>query len=315
MKKVYDIPSKKVSYPKEELRDNYIPDKNNPFVDFTFTPNFHLGHLLQWKIDPVFSDAGPFIFTVEMAETPDFSEITMELPSVAGFFAIDKTNHKITQGDTLRYRVKLQTAQGIYYSNILNFGISHNDQRTYLLASEVQRKELLRIHFYVHSEGWLLKRRNYGVKDTATSTFISGLPATDNSSDYGVGLTGGYYNPLGFVWSKEEYNESKTLSEDTGVDEVYALQIRTIGFPLIEEQDIIIHRGTDYRYMVRERSYTYFPGTQFVLVQRLGLVRIPITDTVYQIPMPAEYVSELYAPVAEEESAELANLPQQGIII
>ena len=261
------------------------------FKQLKFTPNFAKGHVIEWSLDPTFNVEGPFIFTLQLAETPDFSELITELVVGDQLFAIDNTNTKRTLGDVVRYRVKLQTKRKVYYSDSLDFGENIDTVRKYLLAAELQRKELLRIR-YAPSKGWLLKRKSYGIVDTANVSFISGIPIADNKSDYGTGIVGGYYRPLGMMWALEKQNQSKKLSgDDTNVHEDYTIDIRTIGFPSLDDRDIIIDASDDTRYSVESHNNKYFPGTTVNILQTATLKQLSPTDSVYNIQVPKEYQS------------------------
>lgn len=272
-----------------------MPD-TNAFSSVIVTPNYHLGHIIEWRLDPLFNDDLPYKFSVELSVAYDFSDIVTTIEVEDSFFAIDNTHTKVTKGDSLRYRVKLETSQGTYYSQQIGFYSNGIEKRKYLMASEIQRKELLRIERYVCTEGFLLKRRIQGEKDEDNISFVSGVPLTYNSSDYGTGIKGGYYNPVGLLWSVEDADEKKVISNDnTNLKEPYDLTIRTIGFPQIEENDVLITRDEDIRYIVTSREGgAEFPGLPFKIIQIVKLNQIPFTDKIYQIPIPNEYLPIYY---------------------
>ena len=261
------------------------------FKQLKFTPNFAKGHVIEWSLNPSFCTDGPLVFTLQLAETPDFSELIAEIVVGDQLFAVDNTKSKLTLGDVIRYRVKLQTKSKLYYSDSLTFGENIDTVRKYLLAAELQRKELLRIN-YAPSRGWLLKRKTYGLVDTANVSFVSGIPIADNTSDYGTGIVGGYYRPLGMMWTLEKQNQSKKLaSDDSNLHEDYTIDIRTIGFPALEDRDIIIDASDDTRYSVESHNNKYFPGTTVNILQTATLKQLSPSESVYNIQVPKEYQS------------------------
>lgn len=264
----------------------------NPFTKISFTPNFRLGHVIEWKLDPLFRVELPYTFTVQIAETPDFSTITAELDATDQYFAVDKTNTKRTLGDVTVYRIKLVSGDNTYYSQSIMFGAQNASTRNYLLAAEIQRKELLRISRYVPSQGWLLKRKTYGSPAVDNISFVTGQPIADNVGDYGTGLVDGYYAPLGFMWSLDQQTQNRGLKEQmVDVVEDYSLSIRTIGYPSLEVRDIIIDADTDLRYSIESHTSNVFPGTNIPLIQTAVLKELTPSDTIYQFPIPTKYIN------------------------
>lgn len=258
---------------------------SNPFVNAVMTPNFAQGHYIQWKLDSMFMESEPYIFTVEVSGTPDFSEIHYTLPPTESFFAVDDTNFRQAIYVDLYYRVKLETAdKHTYYSKSMYFGSAMESRRSYRLASEIVRKELLRLRRYTGIDAYLLKRKAFGEvrKDEVDS--ITGAPITDNVSHFGTGLSGGYFKPLKVMFTYEDGNSSRTLDQaGLGVNDVNDVSLRMIGHPLVETHDVIVDTIGDARFLVKKATPTFFPGTCLNIVQKIEASQLPTTDTVYKI--------------------------------
>ncbi len=254
----------------------------NPFISISVLPDYRTGHRVMWKIDPTFHDDGNYVFTLEVSDTPDFSEIIFTKIAETEFFAIDNSGLKRNMSDGYYFRVKLVTGDDTYYSKMIALGADKVSKDRYLKAAEITRKELLLMDKKNGAVGKLLKRKSYGPKADNLDP-VSGVPLTDESTDYGTGLVGGYHNPLTFMYKRVQVDQiTKRDPSGNGVTENESLKIRTIGFPLIEEKDIIVTNSNE-RYICLTTKYTYYPGTDIKLIQILDLSLIQSTDVVYKI--------------------------------
>lgn len=258
---------------------------NKPFTRVTVSPNFAIGHLIQWKLDNSFAEAEPYNFIVEVSGAPDFSDVAYELPAGDMYFVVEAPGFKQAFEVDLYYRVKLTTGDNkVFYSQVIVFGATVENRRNYKLASEISRKELLRSRKYTGFGTYLLKRKTFGeVRQDAVDP-ISGAPITDNVSDFGTGLNGGYYSPVKIITSYEQGKQTRTLSEaGLGLNESFIVKMRMIGYPYVETQDIIVDGDTDERFIVKEVESIFFPGTSIVLIQTLTAGFVPYTDPIYKI--------------------------------
>ncbi len=251
-------------------------------------PNFIRGHFIQWSLDPFFKGAAPYSFALQISQTLDFSHVIHEIPVGDSFYAVD--NSKIKQSWTMNYyyRVQLRTGDGaVYYSNSIAFGGTGAPARKYGMASEIIRKEFLLCRF-AGREAWLLKRKTYGEVATHNVDPISGVPIADESfQDYGVGLKGGYFDPIPCVFTVDRSSIDKQLDPNgLGVKETVDMIVRLPGYPLLDNKDIVCTNVDGYRYNVLSRDIVYFPGTDIPVSQKATLRLIPPTDTVYAIDLP-----------------------------
>jgi len=249
-------------------------------------PNFALGHLIQWTIDPTFAESEPYKYTVEVSGTKDFSVIEYTIDGGNDtFFVTDKTNFRQTQILNTFYRVKLETNDNnTYYSRIVLFGTDIETRRNYRLASEIVRKETLRHKKFTGIGGYLLKRKQFGQVRIDSVDPISGVPIADNTTDYGTGLDGGYYGVVPILFTYENSNNEQTLNPaGLGVSDVNDYALRMVGHPIVEVKDVIIDRYADYRMIVKKVEPIVFPGTGIVLVQKIEASEIPATDNIYKI--------------------------------
>ena len=121
----------------------------------------------------------------------------------------------------------------------------------------------------------------------ADSDPITGEPVYDNTSTYGVGRLGGYYSPVLTRVSIESKQTKTDYAEDgRGTQFSEMLNIRSIGFPYLDQHDILVFQDGK-RFMVADTNSTYFPGSTMILLQLPNLRLIPATDTTYNIAVPA----------------------------
>ena len=252
-------------------------------------PDFSRGHYIYWTVDPLFTAPLPYKFSVEVSQTSDFSEILGVLP-VAGdnFFTYDRTNLKQNWGLGYHYRVILIDGSGARYSSTsINFRYTPTTQRKSAMALELLRKEFLLCR-YAGVDGWLLKRKSYGRVSQMTVDPVSGVPLADEKTlDFGVGLQGGYFNPVGLSFIIDRGVSDRQMDPTgLGVKQTDDLSIRLPGYPLIDERDVICLNIEGRRFNVLAKGYTYSPGTSIIVYQNATLRLIPNTDTVYNIPIP-----------------------------
>ncbi len=262
---------------------------NNPFYKIFLQPNFKTGHVITWDIDPTFVEPSPWVFTLEVSETPTFSEIFYSTTQTDVCWLIDKSGKKQNWDYAWYYRVTLVTADGErFISPSIMLGGNRALKHQYLTAAEIIRKELLLLTRYTGKKAWLLKRKTYAEKVKTLVDPVSGVPIADSTKEYGTGLKDGYHAPIPFmVQSMNTMNTKKMNSEGNGVDEFQVKQYRTIGFPIVSPRDIIVIPDLDQRYIVQgEPNYTVFPGTEIMTIQTHTCGLLPNTDTAYDISIP-----------------------------
>lgn len=254
----------------------------NPFTSIDIAPSYYPCRIVLWTIDPTFSEAGPYSFTVEGSEDPAFKEINVSLPVGDSYFAQDDTRTIQSFASRFVYRVKLETANNTYYSPSVFYDGGKEESRKYLYAAEIVRKDLLRTRV-TGRPGWLLKKKNYSILIAEELDPVSGVPISDNSSSYGSRYEAGYYAPLHLVYTTENHSDDIKLSEDgSGVTHRKIATFRFVGFPSVEVRDVVVADSGE-RYSVVKNQTRYYPGSSIVLTQTCSVTAIPNTDPVYQI--------------------------------
>jgi hypothetical protein len=269
-----------------------MADSRQVFKKIDIIPDWVNGHFIQWQLDPFFRGVRPYNFSLEISETPDFSSLAAVKENLGEvFFAVDDTRLKQSWAPNYNYRIVLYTGDGKKYrSEPVLFGSTRHEQRRFAMAAEIIRKEIL-LNRFSGTEAWLLRRKTYGTKNAKTLKNldpVSGVPLTDTrNEDYGVGVDDGYFSPVPCVFYIEQSTQDKQLDDHgVGVKETYSQVVRIPGYPIVEVLDIICEATDGYRYSVQSRQSKNFPGTNIVVTQKANLNLIPISDTVYSIPIP-----------------------------
>lgn len=261
------------------------------FKTFTIRQNFITGIELQWSLNQGFNATAPYNFTVQASSTIDFSEIIYNINVGDNYFALDDSNIKQNWSKDLYYRVKLvsgdpsSNANNTYYSETLSFDYTPAEKRKYRMAADILRKFNVLAKF-TGKPGWLLKRKVYGAVDIKNVDQITGIPLTNNVGGFGVGIIGGYYNPVAIAFVTVDNTKDKALSQDNNVKEMETLVARVNGFPYVDVFDIIVNARNSKRYQIDSMKPTFFPGTEICIGQKLQLNLLPMGDTVYQIEVP-----------------------------
>ena len=259
----------------------------NPFIDVQLSIDGNTV-TIQYKVDPEFSGKGPYSFTLFAYEDETFEE---SLYSIDGhpntFYIVDDTNSRQSPDPGFFYRLRLTTVdKQDYFSHFIGWHPSdHVNRHKYLLASDISRRERVRFN-YTGLYVYLLKRKSYIPNQEVDVDPITGEPLTDNTSTFGVGSPEGYYEPVLTRISIEKKEIKTVFAEDgRGSQYIEILNVRSIGFPYIDQHDIVV-TGDSKRYTVSDANSTYFPGTTMILLQSPVLRMVPNTDTIYNIPVP-----------------------------
>ena len=257
----------------------------NPFIDIQLSLAADV-ITVQYRVDPMFTGQAPYQFELQAFQDESFKEPLYCIKGT-GFYLVDNVAARQNQLPSFFYKLKLTTQNGyVYYSDFFGWHPSDNINRhKYLLANEIARKERVRFN-YIGTFAYLLKRKAYSHNLAEDVDPVTGEPLVDNTTSFGVGVLGGYYDPILTRFTIEN-KETKTEYDAQGRGSQYVelLSIRSVGFPFIDQHDIVITKDGK-RFTVIETNNQYFPGTTLTLLQLPTLRLVPNTDTVYSIAIP-----------------------------
>lgn len=262
----------------------------NPFTDVKLSPSFNKGHVVSWRLDPFYLINGEEQLELEVSGTPSFSDIRNTIPgSLTAFFITDDVNEKQGHGKDTYYRLKLTIGDTIVYSRTVSFVASRYGRREYVMAREMQRKELLRARKFTGGEVYLVKRRviakpvelGYDIDPITMQRLTNQNPT--HATEYETG----YHAPVKLYASFEDYVTTRDASPGgLGLQARVQQGFRAIGYPAIDTYDLIVDPTNDQRYQVTSQQEYFFPGTDLVVTQLIEAKLLAPTSDLYKIEIP-----------------------------
>jgi hypothetical protein len=258
---------------------------HNPFTSIDLKLDFGQGHLVSWTIDPLFEDEEPHKFVIEVSESPLFETILRE--HVIGNLPFGRDTKGLHQNfnNIIYYRVRLDTPNKSYYSDVIDTNFAPLSRRQYAIANEIIRKELMLMTKFTGINISVLKRKIYGPSiEDKTVDPITGVALTDEAPNHGNEKTKGYYDQI-HSWMSNAGGQSINRLDPSGTGSVnrFIQQVRMLPFPIVNYNDIVIDVDSDLRYIVKEVDMVTYPGTSIILVQNVQLSLLPTSDPVYLI--------------------------------
>ncbi len=262
--------------------------QNNPFAKVEVILDYVSGHKLQWWLQPTFNGKGPYTFNLIAYQDLGFKEVLFKKNVGENYFAIDDSHIRQNHLNSFIYKIELVTSDNkSYLSEMVGWQPSDTTTRNkYLTASEIVRKEWVRMK-HTGLYGYLLKRKIYSPAAVGELDPVTNEPIIDTSNgSFGVGIKGGYFEPLLIKYTLENKSTSLDFSQE-GKGSTYKelVKIRMVGFPYVDQHDILVSKEGK-RYRISEQSEIFFPGTTIALIQNIVATIIPNTDTVYSINTP-----------------------------
>jgi hypothetical protein len=240
--------------------------------------------VVSWAMDPAFSDAGPWTFTLQRS-----ADINDEFVNIATTvdqpWLYDDYTWANTTLSTCYYRVKLVTPSGTYYSTVQP---AQGDWNRYdwTLAKEIVRKENLIMRKKVGTKGWLLRRKKLGTQCTVCVNPVTGqVLQSQCDTCYGTGITGGYYTPIEYWISQDPNKRITKLTMEQGIIAETMETARALAYPIVEPNDVWVSGTSNVRYFIQPdiASVARHRGTDLVINIRLKIV--PANSSVYHIPV------------------------------
>lgn len=155
--------------------------------------------------------------------------------------------------------------------------------RRRLLRRKILRDEYILMKKLAGSEYYLLKRRHFGTRCTVcydkTTREVLGSNCT---TCYGTSWVGGYFNPVEML-GRRAVSQVRAETSPQAKMEVNPTRIQFLDFPKIDEEDIIVEKAYNHRYLVKSRAFTTLktiPIHQTVTVSELERNAVEYSITV-----------------------------------
>lgn len=263
-------------------------------VDFVTTG----GSRILWEFDPVFQDAGPYVFQLQMSQSgvpaaADWTDVGPPVREPA--YLLDPTARLWGMSTTTHYRLVLTTAAGTYTSKPASAfnGVLH--KRDWLNVQEIVRKERLNQEEFVGVYGFLLKAKRYGTRCSCKNPTTGERGNSACPTCYGVGIVGGYHPPIPMTFATldgEGAVEHVQYNENLGTTRPVTLTGRVLAdIPIVHQDAWVSGSGDDLRYYA-------WTVTEAASVQGMPLVyscelrQAPRSDVLFRVPIvrPDNYV-------------------------
>lgn len=262
---------------------------DTPFEQFSVRYYNTGGTKVEWTLHRQFTDPEPHAFQLQGATGPvataDWRDVG--LPASNVFFLVDDEQRLYGASDDWYYRIKLTTPLRDYYSKVL----SNRESlcfRDWRLASDMIRKEKLRLENYTGTDMVLLKRKRAGTRCTAcTDPLTNEVNNSNCETCEGTGFVDGYFAGV------PAFVETPPARADEQVDNVQAAghvhntvvpDCRVMGEPAPNVYDVFVDENAGVRYVVR-RVQDVAVHRGYPIATTVTLNRLPFGDRAYRVPL------------------------------
>lgn len=128
--------------------------------------------------------------------------------------------------------------------------------RRRLLRRKILREEYILMKKLAGMEYYLLKRRHFGTRCTACYDRITREVTKSNCAVcYGTSWVDGYFTPVAILGRRAASQVRAEMSPQAKM-EINPTQIQFMDFPRIDEEDVIVEKANNRRFLVKSRSFT-----------------------------------------------------------
>jgi len=259
-------------------------------VEVTVTPTNW--KLIEWYLDPLFRfQTNDLKFYVEWARAAgEWTRINPDEPIVNECMFVDQDSYRCSTRNDIFYRVVVD--DGIQeYNSKPESTLGILNQREWLLARDIIRKEYLRLLKYVGARGYLLKRRHYGPRCPTCIDHDVEEPVTSQcTSCFGTGYLGGYYNGLLYYLDLSGTTTSEDVKTPFGTVDNKQRTARCVAYPRIDSYDIWVDATRNKRHVLRKITTAVEMRGQPLVYVIEDMRELPASRIEYQIPLQQDVV-------------------------
>ncbi|RIZ71262.1 MAG: hypothetical protein D0530_04870 [Methylococcales bacterium] len=253
------------------------------------------GTLIHWDLNPFFKAAQPYTFKVYVTDFAASQNFELAAVVLNNNFAIDTKQRTYSKDWDIQYRVDLVDNNNVVYSSRVASAQGQMSKQEYLLSRAIIQRETLWMTKFGGTCGFLWKRRQWGPVCTTCGDWDTqeATRGSNCSECFGVGITGGYYDPITFYVGQSQGgapHHKKVTTENAGVEDNRARKARAIICPEMNTNDVWCNAVTDQRYIVGSVGYIDFKMCP-IIQDPIELRLAPATDVVYNLVRPDEVIS------------------------
>lgn len=284
---------------------NSIPVLRNPFFEIYTQNRPQGGTVVYWGLRRDFLGLGPYVFTVEWAESATATDDAWEHVATVEdtYWAEDPTPRQFAVSQDSYYRITVEfstrTGARLTERSVPTQSTGTFSKKDWLIAREVIRKEQLMATKFTGYKGYLLKRKIWGEPCPVCADHET-LDAQDGKCPvcFGTGKKGGYWpGHLIYPWEPQGgSNQTKKIDNELATRNDRGTTMRVTAFPHIESYDIFVDISSGKRYVCRSvASAANVKGIDLVYMVEMRVA--PYTDIIYSVPVTQDGYVE---PVEEE---------------
>lgn len=251
------------------------------------------GTYVLWELDPRFVDPLPHTFQLKYGASDIDDDSAWEdvgPPTSNTSFLVDDEQRVF--GSTLEggYRVAMTAGGGQRYdSGPITVEQGAADWMAWRLAQEMVRSEIVRLGLMFDPDrpNLLLQAKRSGPPCPRCVNPLQGGATNPNCPRcYGVGVDGGYYDPVPVACLIEHGEATETVhgSAPNATTKNDIALARFAGLPTPRDRDIVIERGTRRRWYVGEAAGRSELASHVVAINR-KLSLAPYKDSAYLVPL------------------------------
>lgn len=144
--------------------------------------------------------------------------------------------------------------------------------RRRLLRRKILREEYVLLKKLAGIEFYLLKRKHFGIRCTSCYDSRTREVTKSSCSDcYGTSWQGGYHEPVYMLGRRAASQVTAEVSPQAKMETDFT-RIQFLDFPRIDEEDVVVEKYSNRRYLVKSRYFTSLktiPVHQTVAVSEL----------------------------------------------
>jgi len=268
---------------------------------------------LYWKLRSDFNEPGPYNFFVDLARSGGDDWTTLNKLAVVDDCQYTDPNQYVWGKETdYYYRVRLVLEDGRVFYSQPERPAGAWDKEDWLRAREIIRKEYLLQTKFVGSEGWLLKRRNWGPKCPSCLDYDTEMISQSNCPMcFGTGVLGGYYPGIQYWITSGLHGRSLDRKPQQGMTNDQDQQVRGIAYPFIDTGDMWVNKNSNEIWHIR-LIQNIAKIREVPIIYQLAIRKVPTTDIIYTFPVPGGVdISAYYTTESEDSPVNLEDNPPE----
>lgn len=262
-----------------------MPQDCGLFRRITVNTALPVGQFISWEMIRTFKGTPPYNFYVDTAPTGSEDWTTLNKVAVVNdCMYYDPNKYNYSMGIDQEYRIRMVDGNGdVFYSNPFH-PLGNWNNRDFLLAKELMRKEYLLQIKKTGIQGTLLKRRQWGTVCPLCLDFDTN-EVTDNRcpSCFGTGFLGGYFKGIELWVTLSNLKRNKQIT-DLAVVDPFDRSGRCVAYPYLDTKDIWVNNQTNERYAISEpTNVAEIRGIPIVYTAMFS--KAPASSILYDVPL------------------------------